>query len=36
MGKPEQDGDTKVCIKIVYDEEVMKEMYKNNKRGRNI
>lgn len=27
-GKPEADGDTKVCIKIVYDEEVMKEMYK--------
>ncbi len=27
-GKPEPDGDTKVCIKIVYDEEIMNEMYK--------
>ena len=27
-GKPEEDGDTKVCIKVVYDEEVMNEMYK--------
>ena len=27
-GKPEPDGDTKVCVKIVYDPEVMSEMYK--------
>lgn len=27
-GKPDKDGDTKVCIKVVYDSEVMKEMYK--------
>lgn len=27
-GKPEPDGDTKICVKVVYDEEVMKEMYK--------
>ncbi len=27
-GKPEEDGDTKVCVKIVYDEEIMKELYK--------
>lgn len=27
-GKPEPDGDTKVCIKVVYDKEVMEEMYK--------
>ena len=27
-GKPEPDGDTKVCVKVVYDAEVMKEMYK--------
>ncbi len=27
-GKPEPDGDSKICIKVVYDEEVMKEMYK--------
>lgn len=27
-GKPEKDGDTKVCVKVVYDAEVMKEMYK--------
>ena len=27
-GKPEEDGDTKVCIKVVYNKEVMKEMYK--------
>ncbi|MCI9366519.1 MAG: long-chain fatty acid--CoA ligase [Clostridia bacterium] len=27
-GRPEPDGDTKVCVKVVYDEEVMKEMYK--------
>ena len=27
-GKPQEDGDTKVCIKVVYDEEVMNEMYK--------
>lgn len=27
-GKPEADGDTKICIKIVYDPEIMKEMYK--------
>lgn len=26
-GKPEKDGDTKICVKIVYDEEAMKEMY---------
>lgn len=26
-GKPEKDGDTKVCVKVVYDPEVMKEMY---------
>lgn len=29
-GKPEPDGDTKVCIKVVYDKEVMEEMYKAN------
>ena len=27
-GKPEADGDTKICIKVVYDPEIMKEMYK--------
>lgn len=27
-GKPEDDGDTKVCIKVVYNKEVMSEMYK--------
>ncbi len=27
-GKPEKDGDTKICIKIVYEPEVMEEMYK--------
>lgn len=27
-GKPEPDGDNKVCVKIVYDPEVMNEMYK--------
>lgn len=27
-GKPEPDGDSKICVKVVYDEEVMKEMYK--------
>lgn len=27
-GRPEEDGDTKVCIKVVYNKEVMKEMYK--------
>lgn len=27
-GRPENDGDTKICIKVVYDEEVMKELYK--------
>ncbi len=27
-GKPESDGDTKICVKIVYDPEVMEEMYK--------
>ena len=27
-GKPEPDGDCKVCVKIVYDPEVMEEMYK--------
>ena len=27
-GKPEKDGDTKVCVKIVYDENAMEEMYK--------
>jgi len=27
-GKPDKDGDTKVCVKVVYDAEVMKEMYK--------
>lgn len=26
-GKPEEDGDTKVCVKIVYDPEIMKEKY---------
>lgn len=26
-GKPDRDGDTKVCVKVVYDPEVMKEMY---------
>lgn len=29
-GKPEEDGDTKVCVKIVYSPEVMNEMYKTN------
>ena len=28
FGRPEDDGDTKVCIKVVYNKEVMKEMYK--------
>ena len=27
-GKPDRDGDTKICVKIVYDPEVMDEMYK--------
>lgn len=27
-GKPEPDGDSKICVKIVYDPEIMKEMYK--------
>ena len=27
-GKPEEDGDTKVCIKVVYNEDIMREMYK--------
>ncbi|MDE5831103.1 MAG: AMP-binding protein [Clostridia bacterium] len=27
-GKPEKDGDVKICVKVVYDEEAMKEMYK--------
>ncbi len=27
-GKPEPDGDVKICVKVVYDEEAMKEMYK--------
>lgn len=27
-GKPESDGDYKICVKVVYDEEAMKEMYK--------
>ena len=27
-GKPEADGDCKVCAKIVYDPEVTEEMYK--------
>lgn len=27
-GKPEEDGDSKICIKVVYDPEAMKEMYK--------
>lgn len=27
-GKPELDGDYKICVKVVYDEEAMKEMYK--------
>ena len=26
-GKPEEDGDTKVCIKVVYNKEITKEMY---------
>ena len=26
-GKPDKDGDTKVCVKVVYDAEAMKEMY---------
>ena len=27
-GKPDRDGDTKICVKIVYDTEAMSEMYK--------
>ena len=27
-GKPEDDGDYKICVKVVYDPEVMQEMYK--------
>ena len=27
-GKPEKDGDTKICVKVVYDPEIMQEMYK--------
>lgn len=27
-GKPEPDGDSKICVKVVYDPEVMKELYK--------
>ncbi len=27
-GKPEKDGDSKICVKVVYDPEVMEEMYK--------
>lgn len=27
-GKPETDGDTKVCVKVVYNPEIMEEMYK--------
>lgn len=27
-GKPEGDGDYKICVKVVYDPEVMQEMYK--------
>ncbi len=26
-GKPEPDGDTKICVKVVYDLEIMEEMY---------
>ena len=28
FGRPEADGDTKIAIKIVYDSEIMREMYK--------
>ncbi len=27
-GKPESDGDSKICVKVVYDPEIMKELYK--------
>lgn len=27
-GRPEEDGDSKICVKIVYDPEIMEEMYK--------
>ena len=27
-GKPEEDGDVKVCIKVVYNADIMQEMYK--------
>ena len=27
-GKPDRDGDTKICVKVVYDPETIKEMYK--------
>ncbi len=26
-GKPDKDGDTKICVKIVYDKDIMEEMY---------
>lgn len=26
-GKPEKDGDSKICVKVVYDPEIIKEMY---------
>jgi len=30
-GRPEEDGDSKICVKIVYDKEIMEEMYKTEK-----
>ena len=27
-GKPEDDGDYKICAKIVYDKDIVKEIYK--------
>ena len=27
-GKPESDGDSKICMKVVYNPEIMQEMYK--------
>lgn len=27
-GRPEPDGDSKICVKVVYDPEIVKEMYK--------